>query len=146
MADSAGIYHDVREAFDRQMVLCNRLEAIADSLPSRLDHHHCLETARLIGPLLRQAHAAEEMVLFPRIVALHAQGHAVVERLRVEHLEDECFGEEVQFELHQLGTRQPVLAPEATGYMLRGFFECLRRHVRHEMELLANLPASPSLN
>ncbi len=41
---------------------------------------------------------------------------------------------------------QPVLAPEATGYMLRGFFECLRRHIRHERDLLANLPVNVALN
>jgi hemerythrin-like domain-containing protein len=145
MADEKGLLA-VREFFERQMVLCDLLEEIADSLPNRLNHSHCRGASQLIGPLLRQAHAAEEALLFPRIAATHAQGRAVVEQLRLEHLEDECFAEEVQYELHQLACRRPVLAPEATGYMLRGFFECLRRHIRHERELLASLPAAVRLN
>ncbi len=127
-------------ALERQMALCDLLEEIADSLPNRLDYATCLRASRLIGPLLRDAHAAEEAVLFPRIAATLGPANAVVERLRLEHLEDESFAEEVQYELHQIGCRQPVLAPEATGYMLRGFFECLRRHVRQERELLACMP------
>lgn len=134
---------EVREYFHQQLVLCDLLEVIADALPDRLDHDNCRRAAALVGPLLRLAHEAEEALLFPRIAAVHAHGDAVVERLRLEHLEDECFGEEVQYELHQLGCKRPVLAPEATGYMLRGFFECLRRHVLHERELLESLPPIP---
>ena len=131
---------DLSECFAQQLALCDVLEEIADSLPYALNHQRCLRAAQLIGPVLRGAHAVEEAVLFPRILAAHANGRSVVEQLRLEHLEDECFAEEVQYELQLLGCRQPVLAPDATGYMLRGFFECLRRHVRHEHELMANLP------
>ena len=69
----------------------------------------------------------------------HESGADLVERLRLEHVEDECFAEEVQYELMLLGQGRPVLAPEATGYMLRGFFEGIRRHIRHERDLLADL-------
>lgn len=131
---------DLRECFAQQLALCDVLEEIADSLPHGLNHQRCLRAAQLIGPVLRGAHLAEEAVLFPQILAAHPNGSAVVEQLRLEHLEDECFAEEVQCELQLLGCRRPVLAPEATGYMLRGFFECLRRHVRHEHELMTNLP------
>ena len=125
----------LRQTFERQLKLCNDLEAVADSLPAGTDRQFCLHLARQIGPVLRDAHAAEEQFLFPGIVARN--GAAVVERLRLEHIEDECFGEEVQYELLQLGQGRPVLAPEATGYMLRGFFEGMRRHMRHELELLS---------
>lgn len=131
---------DLHDSFVKQLALCDALEEIADSLPYGLNHQRCLRAAQLIGPILRGAHATEEAALFPRILASHADGGTVVEQLRLEHLEDECFAEEVQYELQLLGCRQPVLAPEATGYMLRGFFECVRRHVRHERELLINLP------
>ncbi len=146
MAEERGLLADVREYFDQQLMLCDLLEAIADSLPDRLNHENCRRAAALVGPLLRLAHEAEETLLFPRILAAHAQGRAVIEQLRLEHLEDECFGEEVQFELNQLGCRQPVLAPETTGYMLRGFFECLRARVRHERELLDKLPLAIAVN
>lgn len=146
MKQGQGLLAEVREYFDQQLVLCDVLEEIADSLPHRLNYQRCLRAAQVIGPLLRDAHAAEEALLFPRILAAHVRGAEVVEQLRLEHLEDECFAEEVQFELQRLGCRKPVLAPETTGYMLRGFFECLRRHIRHERELLANLPFSVALN
>lgn len=123
------------QTFERQMKLCDDLEAVADSLPRATDRQFCLHLARQIGPLLRDAHALEERVLFPAILTRGDSGADVVERLRLEHIEDECFGEEIQHELMQLGRGQPVLAPEATGYMLRGFFEGLRRHMRHEYEL-----------
>ena len=35
------------------MKLCNDLEAVADSLPSRTDRQFCLHLARQIGPVLR---------------------------------------------------------------------------------------------
>lgn len=124
-------------AFERQLNLCDLLEAIADSLPDRVDRQQCLTVARMIAPLIKQAHAAEEEFLFPGLSGRHADSDAVIEKLRLEHIEDECFAEEVQYELMQIGRGQPVLQPEATGYMLRGFFEGVRRHIRHEQELLS---------
>ncbi len=126
---------ELMRTFERQKKLCDDLEAVADSLPRSTDRQFCLHLARQIGPLLRDAHAVEENVLFPTILERSEHGLELVERLRLEHIEDECFGEEIQHELMQLGRGQPVLAPEATGYMLRGFFEGLRRHMRHELEL-----------
>ena len=137
---------ELRQVFDQQMSLCDSLERIADSLPHRLDRPHCQQIANLICPLIKRAHASEEALMFPHLSALGGDGCQVVERLRLEHIEDECFAEEVQFELQQIATGQPVLAPEATGYMLRGFFEGLRRHVRHELELMAALRAGNTLN
>jgi len=127
---------DLQDAFARQMNLCDLLENIADSLPARLDRQQCLHVARMIGPLMKQAHAAEEALLFPQVATRHNDGENVIEKLRLEHIEDECFAEEVQYELLRMGQGRPVLAPEATGYMLRGFFEGVRRHIRHELELL----------
>lgn len=128
---------ELKKTFERQMKLCDDLEAVADSLPLRTDRHFCLHLARQIGPVLRDAHAMEEQLLFPGLLARGENGAEVVERLRLEHIEDECFGEEVQYELLQLGQGRTVLAPEATGYMLRGFFEGMRRHMHHELALLS---------
>lgn len=136
---------DLQDAFTRQMNLCDLLENIADSLPARLDRQQCLHVARMIGPLMKQAHAAEEALLFPQVATRHNDGENVVEKLRLEHIEDECFAEEVQYELLRMGQGQPLMAPEATGYMLRGFFEGVRRHIRHELELLKAVER-PALN
>lgn len=90
---------ELQARFDRRMGLCDPLEGIADSLPSRLDRQQCLRLARMIGPLINQAHAAEETLLFSHLAAGHSDGCEIVERLRLEHVEDECFAEEIQFEL-----------------------------------------------
>jgi hemerythrin-like domain-containing protein len=135
----------LQAAIERQLNLCDLLEAIADSLPDRIDRQQCLSVARMIGPLTKQAHAAEEQFLFPELASHHGDAEAVIEKLRLEHIEDECFAEEVQFELLQIGRGQPLMQPEATGYMLRGFFEGVRRHIRHEKELLS-LVVPPRIN
>jgi len=124
----------LRQTTDRQLTLCDDLEAVADSLPSRTDRQFCLHLARQIGRVLKEAHDAEEMFLFPLIETLD-QGDDLIATLRLEHAEDECFGEEVQHELLQLGKGLPVMPPEAIGYMLRGFFGGIRRHLRREIEL-----------
>ncbi len=137
MSENSSI--ELNNAFDQQMGHCDLLERIADALPASLDRQQCLVLARLIGPILKGAHRTEERHLFPHILVRHESGADLVERLRLEHVEDECFAEEVQYELMLLGQGRPVLAPEATGYMLRGFFEGIRRHIRHERDLLADL-------
>lgn len=126
---------ELSRSFDRQMKLCNDLEAVADSLPSRTDRQFCLHLARQIGPVLRDAHAIEERYLFPSI-GLGQRGTDIIERLRWEHLVDESYGEEVQQELLQIGQGAAILPAEAVGYMLRGFFESMRRHIRNEMDLV----------
>jgi hypothetical protein len=57
-----------------------------------------------------------------------------VERLRAEHIEDECFAGELTEALLVLGRDGSVDNPEALGFMLRGFFEAQRRHVAFERE------------
>jgi hypothetical protein len=127
----------LKQAFERQLKLCDDLEAVADSLPLRTDRQFCLHLGRQICRVLSDAHAAEELFLFPVLAERGGQaGDEIIARLRLEHTEDECFGEEVQHELLQLGQGLPVMPPEAIGYMLRGFFAGIRRHLRHEMELL----------
>ena len=41
--------------------------------------------------------------------------------------------------LRSYGESRPNLAPDAAGFMLRGFFESLRRHVAFERQLLVPL-------
>jgi hemerythrin-like domain-containing protein len=117
--------------------LCNLLEAMADSLPDHLDRQLCLHIARSIGRIIKHAHATEETLLFPTIIARHGdKGAALIEHLRREQFEDEYFADEVQLALLQAGKGASTLTPEATGYMLRGFFDGIRQHVRHGRELV----------
>ena len=126
-------------ARDEQLALCGTLEGIADSLPDSVDRQACIQTARAIGPLIDRAHRMEEDLLFP---ALEETGtvvfdlSATLERLRIEHAGDEFFAEELVEVLMSYGAGNPVQSAEATGYMLRGFFETLKRHIAFEQELL----------
>ena len=121
-----------------KLALCDELETVADSLPHDIDPQHCLYLARAICPMVARAHDLEESLLFPRLQG--RAGLATLERLRFEHYEDMCFAEEVRDALMSIGRGDPAPSFEAIGYMLRGFFEAVRRHVAFERELVVPLP------
>jgi hemerythrin-like domain-containing protein len=77
-------------------------------------------------------------VLFPQLQSSPDATEALaptLERLKFEHCEDECFAEELTDALLKLGSGERVNM-EAVGYMLRGFFEGIRRHIAFEREHL----------
>ncbi|WP_137157397.1 hemerythrin domain-containing protein [Rhizobium sp. FKL33] len=125
-------------AHQEQLRLCAELEQIADSLPANVNRQKCLYAAKALGPMIKGLHHYEENVLFP---ALETRGLAgdlskTLARLKFEHFEDECFAEELSERLLLLGAGGGEINMEATGYMLRGFFEAVRRHIAFEREHL----------
>ncbi len=118
------------------LCLCDRLEEVADSLPDKIDTQECLLLARSLYPAVYKAHQFEEIVLFP-VLAGHNPDPALknsFERLKFEHWEDEAFAEEISECL-----KRYILVPENSdtlAYMLRGFFESVRRHVAFDTEHL----------
>jgi len=126
----------MKRAHKEKLLLCDALERIADALPG-VDRLKCLGTANAIVPLLRNVHQYEETVIFPAYEAAVVRGNASLastRRLRAEHVEDECFAGEVTEILLAIGHGEPVENPEAIGFMLRGLFENLRRHIAFERE------------
>lgn len=126
----------LHRAHSEQLALCNELEEIADSLPANINRQKCIYAAKALTPLIKGVHHYEETILFPWLEASAARGNAMSEtlnRLRFEHCEDECFAEELTDALLKLGSGGEVNM-EAVGYMLRGFFEGLRRHIAFERE------------
>ena len=126
-------------AHAEMLELCAALEEIADSLPASINKQNCICVARAVLPLIRKNHRYEEDVLFARVErSADRSGElaATLSRLRFEHFEDECFAEELTERLLLLGAGTADVNMEATGYMLRGFFEAVRRHVAFERELL----------
>jgi hemerythrin-like domain-containing protein len=128
-----------KQAHDEQLRLCAELEAIADSLPTSINRQKCIYAAKALGPLIRGVHHYEDEVVFP---ALERQFQTTPDlartlaRLRFEHFEDECFAEELAERLLLLGSGRSDVNMEATGYMLRGFFEGVRRHIAFEQDHL----------
>lgn len=130
-------------AYREQLALCDALEAIADSLPGSVNRQQCIYAAKALGPAIRSQHLCEETVLFPWLAKQAGAAQSLQDtllRLKYEHFEDECFAEELTDALLKLGAGHPVNM-EAIGYMLRGFFEGLRRHIAFERDhLLHDLP------
>lgn len=124
-----------------QLELCDVLEKIADQLPDQVDPQNCLNVARSIYPTVKKAHAYEENQLFPFLEANYEQYvmPQTLDRLHCEHWEDESFACEVQEALVNFVSAPQWANTEALGYMLRGFFEGLRRHIAFEQELLGTL-------
>lgn len=118
------------------LTVCDVLEGIADALP-RVDTRLCMETADTIEPLMERTHELEEGVLFPILAASGRQElNRTIARLRQEHLTDMCTAGEVSDTLRAMAIGHAALSPDAQGYLLRAFFDSMRRHVHGELELL----------
>ncbi len=116
--------------------LCDQLEAVADSLPNCVDRWTCLDVAERLEALFRLAHRFEEDVLFPAFVegGQRAARLATIDRLKLEHVHDESAAAEIAEELQRIGNGGAISNPEALGFMLRAFFDTVRRHMAFERE------------
>lgn len=133
----AEVVERLKAVHANQLRLCSDLETIADSLPDNLDPKLCLSIARMTPSLLKQAHSFEEGSVFALLRELRPRDTDLaesLERLRYEHWEDESYAEEVSTVLMDWAMCTSRRSAEATGYMLRGFFEGLRRHIAFERE------------
>jgi hemerythrin-like domain-containing protein len=126
----------MKRAHFEKLRLCEALEEIADSLPDHVDRLKCLGIANLLVPLLRDVHGYEEDVIFPAYEMAVGRGaeDSTIQRLRAEHIEDECFAGEVTEALLAIGHGEAITNADAVGFMLRGMFETLRRHIAFERE------------
>ena len=127
----------------RLLGLCERLEGIADSLPDQLDVGECLGVARLLPPTVATSHGFEEETFFPlarRLLADAPRLDQAIERLILDHREDEGYAAEAAEALTALAldwrASTDRQSTEATGYLLRGLFETLRRHIAFENAIM----------
>ena len=139
LASAAARIAVMHRAHGEKLRVCGALEEIADALPDRIDRLMCVSVASTLLPMLRNIHRFEEELIFPAYAAATADPQCV-ERLKAEHVEDECFADELTEALMTIGHGAAVANPEALGFMLRGFFETIRRHVAFERDHI--LPAS----
>lgn len=120
-----------------QLKLCDRLERLADSLPDSYDAQECLSISWALYPTIRAAHQFEEEKLFPILMPPKENASEIaksIERLQFEHWEDESFAEELSTALRHLVSNPKSANVDKLSYMLRGFFEGLRRHIAFETE------------
>ena len=110
------------------------LEEIADSLPHSMNAGKCAKAAETLEPLVKRIHAFEEHEVFPRYAAANPGPvtAGMLERLREEHCVDECYAEELSDALRRVASTSDPISADTLGYMLRGFFEAMRRHQAFE--------------
>lgn len=127
---------------DEQLSICDALEEIADTLPKRIDKQVCIHTARILPQIIKRAHYFEDNILFPslkRSKIMSIDLSVTIKRLTLEQAANEYFTEELSDVLLAYAIENPILEAEATGYMLRGFFEKLRQHVAFKKELFKGI-------
>ena len=136
-----GVLEQMSTLHKAQLSLCNRLEDLADNLPDRFNSQTALIIARQIGPTIKQAHQFEEKTLFTLLPADEERTKQSLERLKFEHWEDEASAEDLADALISYARdAKPELAGKL-AYMLRGFFDNLRRHIAFESEHILPLIA-----
>jgi hemerythrin-like domain-containing protein len=138
MPDCVGpIETEMQQHFSKQLDLCRQLEEIADELPQKNDRQRILVVARSIFPTVKKAHRFEENRIFPHIEIKAEKQDSLkfsLERLQYEHWEDESFAEELSDGLIRFVADCEEPSTNTLAYMLRGFFEGLRRHIAFEAE------------
>ena len=125
-----------------QEAICAELEAIADSLPTSVNHQMCNQVTQSLLPLIKQAHQFEENQLFPELLkgsGPHLDLAQTIQRLQAEHLSDEDYAEELCSAISSYLADAHHSKAETLGWMLRGFFESKRRHIAFEREYILAL-------
>ena len=115
--------------------LCDMLERIADNMLEPLDTELARTGIVTLRRCLKRHVALEETYLYPVLTKrLCPDGLAenLLEHIRCEHTTDESLAHDTADQLELALERGRVENPEMLGYMLRGFFECRRRHIAWE--------------
>ncbi len=129
-----------------QLRLCDMLEHIADGLPQKFDKGEIAEAGATLCKGMTAHFALEENILFP-LLSQRARSDphlsAVIAQIAKEHDRDEDLSGELAEELRLVVETGKVRNPDMLGYMLRGYFVSLRRHIEWEDALI--IPAARRL-
>ncbi len=122
-----------------KMNVCGQLEEIANNLPDRVDAHQCASLAERLPGLLGLCDDIYQKVIFPLLLRHQSQRYftpITAERLVSERLMDQGYAVEVSDLLDRLANSAPIPNVEASGYLLRGFFETVRRSSAFDLEYI----------
>lgn len=126
-----------------QLRLCDALEQIANDLPESVNPTMVYTARELLDHAFHCHMRFEDEQLFPRLRYRGADSEGlsdIIAQLSHEHDRDECFGTEIAEEFAGLAKTGTCRNPDMLGYMLRGFFECQRRHIA--LENIAVIPVA----
>jgi len=126
-----------------QRALAGLLERIADGLPEAADRRATTLAAHSLRMLAARRWALEEQALFPMLESrapVEAPVRRAIAIARREHHETAGRAIELAEELEALAQSGRAANPDALGFMLRAFFDALRRHL--DWMEVAVLPAA----
>ena len=135
MSEASSHQHLAREFRSHlamQESLCDRLEHLADSLPDALNVQEGLYVAQSLLPTVMHAHRFEEDKVFPLL--RKATLPSTLDRLGFEHMGDEEYANDIILALRAYVSDRRSSNAETLAWMMRGFFEALRRHIAFERE------------
>jgi hemerythrin-like domain-containing protein len=115
-----------------QRALADLLEGVADGLPDATDRRAAALGAHSLRMLAARRWALEEQALFPlieRLAPAEAPARRAIAIARREHRETAGRAIELAEELEALAATGRAPNPDALGFMLRAFFDGLRRHL-----------------
>lgn len=140
----------LEEEHELQRELCNVLETLADDLPNTFDKNLAGVAVSILENSMERHMKFEDEALFPLLRENISKGdiiHAALHCLEEEHERDCANLFEITEALKSAIEENCITNAEMFGYMLRGFFECLRRHVAWEDKVIipaARMALSPS--
>jgi hemerythrin-like domain-containing protein len=115
-----------------QRALADLLETVADSLPDKVNQASASLAASLLRDSQQRRSALEEEGLFPLIERRAADGAPLRRAILLARRDyRDCAGRAIELaeELDSLAETGQAANAEALGFMLRAFFEGLRRHL-----------------
>jgi hypothetical protein len=127
---------EFRNHLSCQESLCERLEQLADSLPDAINVQESLYVAQSLLPTVMLTHRFEEDRLFPLLRGAHNASTLphTLDRLGFEHMADEEYARDITLSLRAYIAGGRTGNADALAWMMRSFFEALRRHIAFERE------------
>ena len=115
-----------------QRALADLLESVADSLPDAVNQASAALAASLLRDSVVRRSTLEEAALFPLIEAQVPDDSPIHRAVVLARREQrDCAGRAIELaeELDLLAARGRSRNPDALGFMLRAYFDGLRRHL-----------------
>ena len=136
---SPQVFEIVAEEHALQRELCDLLESIADGLPHEFDTARACVAISLLQGSVPEHTRLEEEALFPILLRRLSENHPVARTLRFleqDHHREAALVVEVTDALNTASNSRHDVNMEALGYLLRGLFDVLRRHIDFEDQVV----------
>lgn len=121
-----------------QLLACDELEQALDELPSA-NTYALLAVSERFCPLLRQSHNFEETRIHPILARSNPGFCEIFRRLCGEHIEDQDQAGQLLDDVRVFVIGDDRTKANEIGYVARGLFAPLRRHLAFDQEFVASM-------